>query len=313
MKNAERSGLKMLVLGSRGSKLALWQAEYVKRELLLMHPDLKVEIRTIKTKGDKILDVPLAKIGDKGLFTREIEDALETGEVDAAVHSLKDLPTELPAGLILGAVMKREEPADVFISERYASLEDLPEHAIIGTSSLRRIAQIKSWRPDIGCYELRGNVDTRIRKMRENGLAGIILAYAGVKRLGLESVISQTLNISFMLPAVGQGAVALEIRADDKRVSNLVNSIADQRTMNEILAERSLLHTLGGGCQVPIGACAVQTKDSLLLQALVASLDGSRVIRGEKSGKPGEAERIGQELAGELMAEGAADIINSIH
>ncbi len=305
--------MKMLVLGSRGSKLALWQAEYVKRELLLMHPDLKVEIRTIKTKGDKILDVPLAKIGDKGLFTREIEDALETGEVDAAVHSLKDLPTELPAGLILGAVMKREEPADVFISERYASLEDLPEHAIIGTSSLRRIAQIKSWRPDIGCYELRGNVDTRIRKMRENGLAGIILAYAGVKRLGLESVISQTLNISFMLPAVGQGAVALEIRADDKRVSNLVNSIADQRTMNEILAERSLLHTLGGGCQVPIGACAVQTKDSLLLQALVASLDGSRVIRGEKSGKPGEAERIGQELAGELMAEGAADIINSIH
>lgn len=308
-----KSELKTLVLGSRGSKLALWQTEFVRAELQRQHPDIQIEIKIIKTTGDKILDVPLAQIGDKGLFTREIEEALLAGEVDAAVHSLKDLPVDMPEGLALGAVLKRENPSDVFISGTSTSLKELPANATIGTSSLRRIAQLKSFRPDLNCYELRGNVETRLRKMGELGLDGIILAYAGVKRLGLDAVITEIVDHHIILPAVGQGAIALEIRAGDLQVGPLMESIGDAQTRAEVAAERSLLKTLGGGCQVPIGAHAVCQKEEIVLSAIVANLDGTMVIRGEKTGLFQEAEGIGISLARKLAMMGAADIVKSLH
>jgi hydroxymethylbilane synthase len=304
--------MRTLRLGTRGSKLALWQADYVSRELCRAVPDLIVEIIIIKTKGDKVLDVALSKIGDKGLFTREIENELLAGKIDLAVHSLKDLPSILASGLILGGVLQREDPRDVLISHQGYTINSLPPGARVGTSSLRRIAQLKALRPDLNMVDLRGNVETRIRKMEAEGLDGIILAYAGVKRLGFVGSISEIISADLVLPAVGQGAVAVEIRADDYETGESVSAINDPDSFTETLAERAFLATLEGGCQVPIASLARIKGQEIQMEGLVTSLDGQRVIRGEMAGNAQNAEQIGRKLALSLLDKGAGIILEEI-
>lgn len=304
--------MKSLRLGTRGSKLALWQSEHVAGKLRQSHPDLKVELQIIKTTGDKILDVALSKIGDKGLFTKEIEKELLEGRIDLAVHSMKDLPTQLEKGLVIGAVLERENPADVLISNRNNTFYNLPPGARIGTSSLRRIAQLKKLRPDLVFVEIRGNVETRIRKMGEENLDGIILAYAGVKRLGMEDAISEILSYEVILPAVGQGIIAIETRSDDSEVLSLLKAINDKNAYLSCQAERAFLQELEGGCQVPIASLAAVNGDKILLQGLVAALDGSEVIKSSNEGSCLEAELVGQQLAKTLLDRGAGRILNNI-
>ncbi|HNX92050.1 MAG TPA: hydroxymethylbilane synthase [Syntrophomonas sp.] len=304
--------MQVLRLGTRGSKLALWQAEYVARELSSRLAGVDIQIITIKTKGDKILDVPLAQIGDKGLFTREIENELLDGTIDLAVHSMKDLPSLLGEGLCLGAVMPREDPHDVFISTRHQSLASLPAGATIGTSSLRRAAQLKKIRPDIKLVNMRGNVETRIRKMEEQELDGIILAYAGVKRLGYENFIKEIIAEEDILPAVGQGAVAIELRADDKETYRLVQTINDHDTWLETTAERAFLARLEGGCQVPIACLAKKEEHHLKINGLVASLDGSRVYKASLECGFDDVASNGRQLAEQLLARGAGQILDEI-
>ena len=241
--------MKTLRLGTRGSKLALWQAEYAAAQLQQQNPDIMVQIEIIKTTGDKVLDVALSKIGDKGLFTKELEIELMRGNIDLAVHSLKDMPAELEPGLMIGAVLTRENPADVLLSLGNYKLKDLPYNAVIGTSSLRRRAQITAIRPDLEIVDIRGNVETRVRKMQEQNLDGIILAYAGVKRLGLEKYISDYLPFEVMLPAVGQGIIAIETSQAAHEVNKIVSTINDHATHVAVLAERSFLAAIEGGCQ----------------------------------------------------------------
>ncbi len=304
--------MKSLRLGTRGSKLALWQSEHVAGKLRQSHPDLKVELQIIKTTGDKILDVALSKIGDKGLFTKEIEKELLEGRIDLAVHSMKDLPTQLEKGLLIGAVLERENPADVLISNRNYTFYNLPPGARIGTSSLRRIAQLKKLRPDLVFVEIRGNVETRIRKMGEENLDGIILAYAGVKRLGMEGAISEILSCEVILPAVGQGIIAIETRSDDSEILSLLKAINDKNAYLSCQAERAFLQELEGGCQVPIASLAAVNGDKILLQGLVAALDGSEVIKSSNEGSCLEAELVGQQLAKTLLDRGAGRILNNI-
>jgi hydroxymethylbilane synthase len=304
--------LETLRLGSRGSKLALWQAEYVKHSLSVAVPQLEVKIQIIKTTGDKILDVALSKIGDKGLFTKEIEKELLDGSIDIAVHSMKDLPSQIEEGLCIGAVLPRENPQDVLISPLNLNLKDLPEGAVIGTSSLRRKAQIKYLRPDIKVADLRGNLETRIRKMHEEGMDGIILAYAGVKRLGYESLISEYLSTDLLMPAVGQGAVAVEMRQGDSEVREILQQINHEPTRIEVEAERNLLAELEGGCQVPIAAMAVRRNNELLLKGMVASLDGQEMISLEMKGSTRQPAELGQELGQRLLAAGAGQILARI-
>ena len=304
--------MRVLRLGTRGSKLALWQAEYVARELSSHLAGVKIEIITIKTQGDKILDVPLAQIGDKGLFTREIENELLAGEIDFAVHSMKDMPSLMGEGLCLGAVLPRENPRDVLISAHDYSLGTLPAGAVIGTSSLRRIAQLKALRPDINLVDMRGNVETRIRKMEEQGLDGIILAYAGVKRLGFEHRINELITVEDILPAVGQGAIAIELRAEDIETAQLINAINDTGTWLETTAERAFLARLEGGCQVPI-ACLAQTFGRRLkIHGLIASLDGSRVYKASTECDFSDIECSGRQLAEKLLDMGAGQILAEI-
>lgn len=304
--------MQVLRLGTRGSKLAIWQAEHVAGELAKRVPELDIEIVTIKTKGDKILDVPLARIGDKGLFTREIENELLEKTIDMAVHSMKDLPSVMGDGLCVGAVLTREKTQDVLISSRGYTLETLPAGAVIGTSSLRRIAQLKSLRPDLELVNMRGNVETRIRKMEEQGLDGIILAYAGVKRLGFEHTISEIINIDKMLPAVGQGAIAVEIREGDSQTKQLLDEINDQRCWLETTAERAFLAQLEGGCQVPVACQARVIDNQVQIQGLVSSLDGKKVFKAAAACKFAEVEETGRDLALQLLKAGAADILEEI-
>lgn len=304
--------MQVLRLGTRGSKLALWQAEYVARELSSHLSGVDIKIITIKTKGDKILDVPLAQIGDKGLFTREIENELLNGTIDMAVHSMKDLPSLLGEGLCLGAVLPRENPHDVFISTRHQSLVSLPAGAVIGTSSLRRTAQLKKMRPDIKLVNMRGNVETRIRKMEEQELDGIILAYAGVKRLGYDNFIREIIAAEDILPAVGQGAVAIELRADDKETWRIVQTINDQNTWLETTAERAFLARLEGGCQVPIACLAKKEEGHLKINGLIASLDGSRVYKAAMECGFDDVAGSGCQLAEQLLARGAGQILDEI-
>ncbi len=304
--------METLRLGSRGSRLARWQAEYVKNALEAAMPNLRVETHIIKTTGDKILDVALSKIGDKGLFTMEIEKELLAGSIDIAVHSMKDLPSRIEDGLCIGAVLPRENPQDVLISDIEGRLIDLPEGAVLGTSSLRRKAQIKRVRPDIQITDLRGNVETRIRKMREEGLHGIILAYAGVKRLGYENLISEYLSYDLLMPAVGQGAIAVEMRAVDPRVEEIIQVINDDKTQIEVEAERSFLAELEGGCQVPIAAIAAMEGNSLILKGLVVSLDGQDILCAEMTGSKEQPARLGQELGRSLLDSGAGRILDGI-
>ena len=298
-------------IGTRGSKLALWQAHWVQGKLLKTHPTLSVEIIVIKTKGDKILDVPLAKVGGKGLFVKEIEDALLEGKIDLAVHSMKDMPAELPGGLTIGAIPQRENPLDVLVSKR-GCLADLPEGARIGTSSLRRAAQILFSRPDMRIDPLRGNLDTRLRKLDTGGMDAIVLAAAGIRRLGLKHRITEYLDSGVMLPAAGQGALCIEVRTGDEDTGALIGELDHAETRTVVLGERAFLHRLGGSCQVPIAAHGRIEGKRFELSGLVAEPDGSRIFREVLTGPAATSGRIGNELAEKLMDQGAMTIIEKL-
>lgn len=298
-----------LRIGSRGSQLALWQANHVKA--LLEGQGHQVEIEIIKTTGDKITDVALAKVGTKGMFTKEIEEALQEERVDLAVHSLKDLPTELQPQFELAAVMKRQDPRDAFLSVEFASFKDLPKGARIGTSSLRRQAQLKALRPDLEVHPLRGNVDTRLRKLEEGQYQAIILAAAGVNRLGLTRRVREILPADVVCPAVGQGALGIECRSNDARTRQLLKFLDDAPTRSACLAERALLRTLGGGCQVPIGAYAEAVNGRLRLSAVVARPDGSRLLREQQTGA--DPEKLGVAVGRALLKKGADQILQEVY
>jgi len=303
--------IRPLVIGSRESKLALVQARLVKAGLEAAYPDRDFEIRTIKTTGDKILDVALSKIGDKGLFTKEIEEALLKREIDIAVHSMKDLPCELPEGLKIAAVSKREDPRDCLVSEQGYTLKTLPSGAKIGTSSLRRRAQVLHIREDLSCLDLRGNLDTRIKKL-ENGLYdAIILAAAGIKRLGLK-LNTTAISAEEILPQAGQGALGVEIRDGDLDIENMVKVLDDPDSHVCIDAERGLLAGLGGGCQVPIGVLALIDDDQVSIKAGVFSLDGKTVVKGETAGPRKKARTLGGKLAESLLKKGARSILDGL-
>lgn len=297
------------IIGSRGSDLALWQTGFTKNSLEKHFPQATFEVRIIKTKGDAVLDTALSKIGDKGLFTKEIETALLNKEIDLAVHSLKDLPTVQPLGLKIGSVSKRETPNDIFISKNYSSIEDLPQNARIATGSLRRKSQLLHFRPDLEIVEIRGNVPTRIQKLLDSDLDGMILAYAGVHRLGLDVHIKQVIPTEILLPAVGQGVMAVEIREDDLEIAEMLNTMNDQVTTACIMAERAFLRRLEGGCQVPIGAYAVLENDEVFLQGFVGDFNGAKVIRDSIRGAKANAEELGNSLAEKCLKAGAAQIL----
>jgi hydroxymethylbilane synthase len=299
----------LLRLGTRKSKLALWQANFVKEKLEAL--GCEVELVPITTTGDKILDAPLAKIGGKGLFVKEIENALLAGEIDLAVHSLKDVPMIIPEGLTLSAITEREEPYDVLISRNGKKLEDLPSGAVVGTSSLRRQVQIKRRRRDIRVEILRGNVDTRLRKLKEGLYDAIVLAYAGVKRMGLSGEVSQVLED--FIPAVGQGSLAIETRAEDDRVINFVKVLNHEESWLRAVCERAFLRELQGGCQVPIGAYAWIEGDRIKIKGFISDLEGERFLEGYEEGGPQEAEEVGKRLAQGLLREGGEEILREIY
>jgi hydroxymethylbilane synthase len=301
-----------VIIGTRGSKLALWQAEWVRSALLARFSGLSVELAVIKTQGDKILDVPLAQVGGKGLFVKEIEEALLDGRVDLAVHSMKDMPAEIPAGLAVGAVPERETPADVLISRDGQPLTELAPASAIGTSSLRRGAQLRHARPDLRIVPLRGNLDTRLRKLETGDLAAVVLAAAGVRRLGLEARITEHLDFDLMLPAVGQGALCIEIRASDTRIRPLVAGLDHPDSHAAVAGERAFLRRLGGGCQVPIAGYGRVDGRRFTLTGLVAEVDGSALIRHRLSGPVQEAVALGVELAEALLARGADIILKKL-
>jgi len=302
--------MRKLTVGTRGSALALRQTHLVVEALTNLHPSIDIEVRVIKTRGDRILDVPLAKIGDKGFFVKEIESALLSGEVDFAVHSMKDLPTEMPEGLCIAAVPERVDPSDVLISNG-PGLADLPGGARIGTSSVRRRAQLRNFRADLRFGDIRGNLDTRLRKLDEGQFDGIVVAYAGLYRMDWADRITEKIPPEICLPAVGQGALAVQARDADLEVVELLKGLDHAESRAAVLAERSLLRALGGGCQVPIGALGIIEGAALRLRGVVASLDGKRLIRGEVSGDPAKPEELGRELAHELLARGADVILRA--
>jgi len=303
---------KIIKIGTRGSKLALWQANWVKSALTAGHPSLSVELLPIKTKGDKILDVALAKVGGKGLFVKEIEEALLNGHIDLAVHSMKDMPSEIPKGLCIGAIPQRETPQDVLISRKRLLLSQLGPNARIGTSSLRRTAQLLHARPDLVILTLRGNLDTRLKKLDAENLDAIILAAAGVKRLGLEHRITEYLDEKIMLPAVGQGALCIEIRENDPEVESIITLLEHHETRTVVMGERAFLNRLEGGCQVPIAAHGKIEKNRFTLCGLVATVDGTTVIRQTLSGQKDSSEIIGVKLADRLIEMGAKTIMENL-
>ena len=302
-----------LVLGTRGSKLAVHQSEWVQARLRELAPHVAVTLRRIQTSGDKIVDVPLAKIGGKGLFVKEIEEALLSGEIDLAVHSMKDVPTELPAGLDLLCIPRREDPRDALISRDGRHFKDLPHGAKVGTSSLRRQAQLLQARPDLSIVMLRGNLDTRLRKLREGQFDAIVLAAAGLRRLGWEHEITEYLAPEISLPAIGQGALGIEGRRDDQFVRSLLSGLDDAPTRTMVRAERALLHRLQGGCQVPIAAHATLSGSDVTLEGLVASVDGKEIVRDRVHGTVTDPESMGIQLAERLLAGGADRILQTIY
>jgi len=302
-----------LRIGTRGSALALWQAEWVKSQLLGGQQQLIVELVIIKTTGDKILDVPLAKVGGKGLFVKEIEEALLDGRADLAVHSVKDMPAELPEGLHLAAMPPREDPRDALISKNGAGLDNLPHGARVGTSSLRRAAQLLHLRPDLRIETLRGNVDTRLRKLESEGFDAIVLAAAGLKRMELSQVISEYLEPERILPAVGQGALGIETRTGDVFTNEMVESLVHQQTVTTVRAERAFLKRLEGGCQVPIGAYATLEGETLIITGMVADLKGVRLIRKEMRGDARQPEVVGERLAEVVLESGGGKILEEIY
>jgi hydroxymethylbilane synthase len=302
-----------LVLGTRGSKLAVHQSEWVQTRLKELAPHVTVTLRRIQTSGDKIVDVPLAKIGGKGLFVKEIEEALLSGEIDMAVHSMKDVPTELPAGLDLLCIPRREDARDALISREGRRFKDLPHGAKVGTSSLRRQAQLLQARPDLSIMMLRGNLDTRLRKLREGQFDAIVLAAAGLRRLGWEHEITEYLAPEISLPAIGQGALGIEGRRDDQFVRSLLSGLEHAPTRTMVRAERALLHRLQGGCQVPIAAHATLDGSDVTLEGLVASVDGKEIIRDRVHGVVTDPESIGIQLAERLLAGGGDRILQAIY
>lgn len=304
-----------LVVGTRSSQLALWQADFVIGELAKKYPELVVEKRLMTTKGDKILNAPLAKIGGKGLFTKELETAMLEGEIDIAVHSLKDMPVVVPEGLVITAITQRADPGDAFVSSKYESFQQLPAGAKVGTSSLRRKAQLLHARPDLQIEDLRGNVNTRLRKMEKENFDGIILACAGLKRLGFGDKIRQVLPRTMCLPAVGQGALAIECRQADKETRELLEFLNDRCTRLCTEAERGFLATVEGGCQVPVGVHAVSAEAGIRVEAVIASLDGSTLLRDALEAEvknAQEARAVGVNLAEKLLARGGREILRSI-
>ena len=300
-------------IATRKSPLALWQAEFVRDSLLALHPDLNIELVKMVTQGDKILDTPLAKVGGKGLFVKELEVGMLQGDADIAVHSMKDVPVEFPEGLHLAVICEREDPRDAFVSNKHKSIEDLPEGAVVGTSSLRRMCQIKHWRSDLVIKDLRGNVNTRLRKLDEGDYDAIILACAGLKRLGFDDRIRTHLDPGFSLPAIGQGAVGIECRINDDAINELIAPLNHSESRTRVLAERAMNNRLEGGCQVPIGGYAEIDGKTLLIRGLVGSPDGQEMVRGEIAGRVEEAEYLGTTLAEDLLARGAGEILKEVY
>ncbi len=304
---------KQIRIGTRASALALWQAEWVKSELEKEYPGMTVSLTKIKTTGDKILDVPLAKVGGKGLFVKEIEEAMLANEIDIAVHSMKDVPTFFPDGLHLSCITKREDARDALLSRNNVKFNDLPRGANIGTSSLRRQAQIMNIRPDFVIHQLRGNVGTRLQKLKEGKFDAIILAAAGVKRLGLEANVAEYLSTEISLPAIGQGALGIECRVDDRDLNDMITFFNHTDSRTCVTGERALLRRLEGGCQVPI-ACYGQVKDGKLkLSGLVGSVDGKRIVKDSIEGEPEKAEKLGVTLAEMLLSRGADVILREVY
>lgn len=304
-----------IVIGTRGSELALWQSHWVEQELTSLHPSVQIEIKVIKTKGDKILDSPLSKIGDKGLFTKELEKSLLDRSIDLAVHSFKDIPTQIPDGLTIAAVCAREDVRDVFIAhprKMYAHLSDVPLKGTIATGSLRRRCQLLQIRPDLNVVEIRGNLGTRIEKLRSSNWDGMILAKAGITRLGRADLITEILSPTQFLPAVGQGALAIETRKDDEFLNSFIGPLDHRLTRQATIAERALLRRLEGGCQIPIGTFGRIENGVFRLDAVVGSLDGKRVVRSSIEGSPDESERLGNALAEKLLQNGADAILDEI-
>ena len=303
----------ILKIATRKSPLALWQAHYVSNMLQHHHPDLKVELVTMVTQGDKILDTPLAKVGGKGLFVKELEVGMLEGRADIAVHSMKDVPVDFPPGLHLAAICEREDPRDAFVSNNYSSLDDLPQGARLGTSSLRRQSQIAAFRPDLKIIDLRGNVNTRLKKLDNDEYDAIILAAAGLKRLEFEDRITQFIGTEICLPAIGQGAVGIECRIDDARVHNLIAPLNDNKTQIRVTAERAMNERLQGGCQVPIAGYAEFEKGLIMLRGLVGQVDGKKIIRGDIAGPADSAQELGIVLAEDLLSRGADKILNELY
>ena len=299
-------------IATRKSPLALWQANFVKQNLLLAHKDLKVELIPMVTQGDIILDSPLSKIGGKGLFVKQLEQAILNNEADIAVHSIKDIPAQFPEGLMLATICQRDEVRDAFVANKYTSLNDLPEGAIVGTSSLRRQCQLRSHFPHLIIKDLRGNVGTRLNKLDEEQYDAIILASVGLKRLSLEHRITQYIGTDLMLPAVGQGAIGIESRTDDKQILDIISVLDDKKSRACIQAERAMNNALQGGCQVPIAGYCRLNNDELTLQGLVGRVDGSKIIKQQITGFINEAESLGEKLAKQLLNQGADLILTEL-
>ncbi|TBW58206.1 hydroxymethylbilane synthase [Marinobacter halodurans] len=303
-----------LRIATRNSALALWQAEFIKAELERLHPHISVELLGIKTQGDKILDVPLAKIGGKALFVKELEEAMLDGRADLAVHSMKDVPMEFPQGLGLVAICERGDPTDAFVSNQYDNVDALPEGAVVGTSSMRREAQLRAYRPDLEIRTLRGNVNTRLAKLDAGDYDAIVLASSGLKRLGFDARIRYCIPETISLPAVGQGALGIECRLEDQELVDLLRPLNHADSADRVHAERALNKRLEGGCQVPIAAYALlEDQDTLWLRGLVSSVDGREVYRVEGRTPRAEGERLGRELAEDLLRMGADRILAEIY
>ncbi|MDH5325393.1 MAG: hydroxymethylbilane synthase [Gammaproteobacteria bacterium] len=302
-----------LRIATRKSPLALWQAEYVKSRLLELHPNLQVELVKLVTQGDKILDTPLAKVGGKGLFVKELEQGMLRGEADIAVHSMKDVPVAFPEGLHLAVICEREDPRDAFVSNRIASLDELPQGSVVGTSSLRRQCQLRHVRPDLVIKDLRGNVNTRLAKLDAGEYDAIILASAGLIRLGFEDRIKAFIDTDTSLPAIGQGAVGIECRNNDERVLAYIEPLNHELTRICVSAERALNERLEGGCQVPIGGFAELNQGELRLRGLVGQPDGSVMIKGQVQGTAEQAEQLGRDLADDLLSRGARKILDEVY
>lgn len=300
-----------LTIGTRGSKLALWQSTYIKAKLEGI-TGLPVDLKTIKTTGDKILDVPLAKVGGKGLFTKELEVELLAGTVDLCVHSMKDVPTELPAGLIIGAMLERVDPRDVIVSGAGYTLDSLPRGARVGTSSLRRVAQVRSWRPDVEIVDVRGNLDTRMRKAETGEVDAVVLAAAGITRMGWADRISHYISSDQMVSAVGQGAIGIEIREGDESMLEVCGELRDVDTTMCVVAERVVMQKLEGGCQVPIGAYARMADGKLVMDAMVGSVDGTKILRHSLEGPGDDPVELGTRMVDKLLELGAGEILAAV-